>query len=100
MRTADFKHDVSKELYLSDAGKEGNRWSLESYRILNTHTYGKAGSGHDTAALLIMEFTESHGHSYNLALWKFESGSWLCEDPGDMELPSLRSTRVPDCFTN
>jgi hypothetical protein len=100
MRTADFKHDVSKDLYLSSVAKDGGRWLLRSYRILNTHIYGKAGSNHDSAALLVMHFTESHGESYNIALWKYEGGSWLCEEPGLSELPLLRSARVPGCFTD
>jgi hypothetical protein len=95
MRTANFKKDVTKDFYLKQMADEGKTWNLNSYKVLNTQQFGNA-QGEITATRIIMEFSETGTHSYNLSSWKKEGVSWQCEDPGLDGLTLLHSTRVPD----
>jgi hypothetical protein len=88
MRTADFKGDVTRDLYLGKMAKDGQR--LNSYKVLSVQTFAD-GAGYK-AAQIMMEF--DHGSSYGCARWKKVVGVWLCEEPGLSAL--LTSTRIPD----
>ena len=76
MRTATFKHDVTREYYLRQMAEGGQ--ALDSYKVLSGHMYG--GTNHDlTAAELIMEFNPGGGgvHSYSCARWIKRGGNWM-----------------------
>jgi hypothetical protein len=93
MRTADFKQDVERAYYLKTMSEDGKRWSLNDYKILNINLAGDTNGVH--AAQMIMKFQEGGLHSYQCAVWKKESGTWICDEPGLSGLPLLHSTRAP-----
>jgi len=93
MRTANFKHDVTKEYYLKQMADEGKRWSLNSYKVLNINEHVDTNGIY--AAQIIMEFKEGGLTSYQCALWEKESGTWACDEPGLSGLGLLHSTRPP-----
>jgi hypothetical protein len=95
MRTADFKQDVNKALYLKQMAD--GRENLTSYKVLNVHLFGGM-DGNYTAAEMIMEFTEGRMVSYSCARWIRRGGNWMCDEPGLSGL--LTSTRIPDWITN
>jgi hypothetical protein len=95
IRTADYKRDVTRDFYLKQMANDGKQWNLNSYKVLNIKRYGDA-RGDFTAVQMIMEFSETGTHSYNISLWKKEGGSWQCEEPGLDGPVLLRSMRVPD----
>jgi hypothetical protein len=68
MRTANFKKDVSKDLYLKQMADDGRNWSLKSYKVLNIHQFEDV-QGDITSVQMIMEFNETGTHSYNFSLW-------------------------------
>ncbi len=79
MRTATFKHDVDKSLYLRIVGDDKG-WRLNWYKVLNIQMIKDPNGTH--AAEIIMEFNEGGIESYHNTLWKTENGTWVCEDPG------------------
>jgi hypothetical protein len=95
MRTANFKQDVTRELYLKQMADYGK--SLHSYKVLNVRLYGGT-DGDYTAAEIIMEFNEGGMVSYRCARWIKRGGIWTCDEPGLGGL--LTSTRIPDWITN
>jgi hypothetical protein len=91
MRTANFKQDVTRDLYLKQmADSEEN---LTSYKVLNVRLYSGT-NGDYTAAEIIMEFNEGGMVSYSCARWIKRGGIWTCDEPGLSGL--LTSTRIPD----
>jgi hypothetical protein len=91
MRTATFKQDVTREVYLKKMADDGKR--LTSYKILNVRLYSDE-SGNDTAGEIIMEFNEAGIDSYGSARWIKQGGNWMCDEPGLSGL--LQSLRAPD----
>ena len=95
MRTAEFKYDVSKDLYLQTL--KGNAWHLKSYQILNVCMYSDTSGNYQAAELIIR--SNDGAVSYNSSRWKIRSGIWLCVEPG-LSGPLQRGIRIPDWVTN
>jgi hypothetical protein len=98
MRTADFRQDTERGYYLKQMADDGKRWSLDRYKILNIYLAGDTNGVQ--AAQLIMEFQEGGSHSYECAVWKKESGTWVCDEPGLGGLALLHSTRAPSWYNH
>ena len=95
MRTASFKHDVTRDYYLKEMAKD--RETLTSYKVLGVRSYEDT-SGDDMAAEIIMEFHQGGMVSHSCARWIKRGGVWICDEPGLNGL--LTSTRIPDWTTN
>ena len=95
MRTANFKQDVTRDVYLKQMADSGE--NLTSYKVLNVRLFGGT-NGDYTAAEIIMEFNEGGMVSYSCARWIKRGGNWTCDEPGLSGF--LTSTRIPDWITN
>jgi hypothetical protein len=97
MRTANFKKDVTRDVYLKEMADHGE--NLTSYKVLNVRLYGGT-NGDYTAAEIIMEFNEGGMVSYSCARWIKRGGNWTCDEPGLSGSGFLTSTRIPDWITD
>jgi hypothetical protein len=88
-RTRDFRHDISRELYLASMRKDSAHWKLSSYKVLDVAAYD------NSAVRLIMEFDEDGLKTHNVIWWKKEDGHWRCQEAGPHGLPFFHATRSP-----
>jgi len=95
-RTAAFKKDVAKELYVRQRSEMDNEWRLISYRVLAFEMFRDPKRG--PKARLVMEFIEAPGPqtSVKVVWWKKEGDNWRCEEEGPPRLPFSRRNSLLD----
>lgn len=76
------KNNITKEVFLSMAGRHERSWELSEYKALSCEMYPQ-----ENFVRCVMYFNEDGRVHYGISQWTFENGRWRCVESGLTGIP-------------